>query len=382
MWAPCTFSSAQTSRTPDKRVRGRHYKLHSMANVFGNASSGSESTSCCTSCAQTKDKQHVYISRFAGMSSKDTDFTNDDQARKRSGPDAQIQEGDNFLCIQCHRLNGRLGRVLNNKGLSADFHMCANPTKQKLMSDAADLFGEDLCKKLNQTIIDANIQKQLTSFDNIQVFKDKVDLEEKYAKKPEVLANILANAQQFFCPIRRCAMYSDPEYKLQDIHSSEVSRTMERSIEQEAKVKPAKRARTAPKTAAAAGVEGGDPKIKPLSEAQKIALNTLKEKTDKMNQEGDALTKRLGSHGVVHHVPGFVVQKFETALSALVAAKASTDLAVELGSCNLQSLRQEVATAMKDLKTQTLLLENAIEAAEEHLGVQEEPSAAAVAAGA
>lgn len=373
---------ARASRSPDNCVRLRLKKLHSMEAVLANTSSGSESTFYCKVCAQTKDKQHVYISRFVGMSCKDTDFTNDDQARTRSGPDAQIQEGDTFLCIQCHRLNGRIGRVLNNQGLSADFHMCPNASKQKLMSDAANLFGEDLCKKLNQTIMEAKIQKQLTSFDNTGVFKDKVDLEEKYAKKPEVLANILANAQQFFCPIRRCTMYSDPEYKLQDTHSSEISRTIERSIEQEAKVKPAKRARTAPKKAAAAGVEGGDPKIKPLSEAQKIALNTLKEKTDKMNQEGEALTKRLGSHGVVHHVPGFVVQKFETALSALVAAKASTDLAVELGSCNLQSLRQEVATAMKDLKTQTPLLENAIEAAEEHLGVGKEPSAAAVAAGA
>ena len=316
------------------------------------------------------------------MAHTDADFTNDDGKRARQGPDAEILKGDHVQCIQCHRLNSRVSRMLKNQGLTEEYSLVDEPSKQKLMADGAELFGDALNKMLTEKMTDSKISRQLSSFTNLGHFKDKTDLQDKYKSKPDQLANVLANCETFFCPKRQVLLYADPEYKLEDTRSTDTSRAVVRQLEQEEKVKPAKKAKATPKKATAAEGEVGDPNVKALSEAQTSALNKLKEKADTMELQGCDLTKRLGSHGVVHHVPSFLVQKFDTAFSALVSAIASITLAVELEKCNLMSLRQEVATAMKDLKPHTASLEKAIEAAESHLGVQVEPSPAAVAAGA
>jgi hypothetical protein len=203
-----------------------------------------------------------------------------------------------------------------------------------------------------------------------------MDLEEKYKSKPDQLASILANAKTFFCPTRKVLLYADPDYKMENTRSLDTSRAVVRELEREEKVRPAKKATVAPKKKAAAEGEDGDPDVKPLSEAQKSALNKLKEKADKLQQQGNDLTPRLGRRGVVDHVPSLLAKKFDTALSALVSAIASIALAVEMEKCNLKSLREEVATAMKDMQPHTMSLENAIAAAEEHLGIHAGPSAA------
>ena len=44
-------------------------------------------------------------------------------------------------------------------------------------------------------------------------YLDEIDLDLKYEKKPEQLANIKKNAQSFFCEVRCCQLWADPEYK-------------------------------------------------------------------------------------------------------------------------------------------------------------------------
>ena len=41
--------------------------------------------------------------------------------------------------------------------------------------------------------------------------KDEADLIEKYWHKPDQLASIMQNADQFYCPIRNCILYADPD---------------------------------------------------------------------------------------------------------------------------------------------------------------------------
>ena len=80
------------------------------------------------------------------MSAKDIDFTKDDEKRARHGPDVQILEGDHVSCIQCHRLHSRLGRILKSTEMDKDYGLCDEATKQKIMADGTNLFGDDFKK--------------------------------------------------------------------------------------------------------------------------------------------------------------------------------------------------------------------------------------------
>ena len=89
--------------------------------------------------------------------------------------------------------------------------------------------------------------------------------------------------------------------------------------------------------------EGGDATIKKaVIEAQTSALQKLKEKAKKIVQAGNALTDRLGVAAVSQHVPAFMQEKFNTALSALVHTTASITLANGMEKCNLKVLRENV----------------------------------------
>ena len=75
---------------------------------------------------------------------------------------------------------------------------------------------------------------------------------------------------------------------------------------------------------------------------------------------GNALTDRLGVAAVAQHVPAFMQEKFNTALSALVHTTASITLALEMEKCNLKVLREKDATAMTDLNPCSTSLETTI----------------------
>ena len=72
-----------------------------------------------------------------------------------------------------------------------------------LMQMAADLYGEDLEKKLTEVVVQSRISKAVTTFDNDNEFLDDADLSEKYKNKPDMLSNIKQNGFTITCPVKK-----------------------------------------------------------------------------------------------------------------------------------------------------------------------------------
>ena len=64
--------------------------------------------------------------------------------------------------------------------------------------------GFDVAVEIKLLTKEARTERTNARFVAEGAMTDKEDLEEKYKKKPEQLANILANAYNFTCPIRGC----------------------------------------------------------------------------------------------------------------------------------------------------------------------------------
>ena len=100
------------------------------------------------------------------MSAKDIDFTKDDEKRARHGPDVQILEGDHVSRIRCHRLHSRLNRILKNTEMDKDCGQCDEATKQTIMADGTNLFGDDLKKLVTEKITENKIVSEFSSCSN------------------------------------------------------------------------------------------------------------------------------------------------------------------------------------------------------------------------
>ena len=110
-------------------------------------------------------------------------------------------------------------------------------------------------------------------------------------------------------------------------------------------------------------------------------MKKLQTKNAEITKDAQALLARLDPAGVTENVPPFMVTKFNEAFSSFQQSTAATDLAITMGKCNLKALRAETAEVMKLFKPLSSQLDTAIDAAEEHLGI-EAPSADAINAGA
>ena len=110
-------------------------------------------------------------------------------------------------------------------------------------------------------------------------------------------------------------------------------------------------------------------------------MKKLQTKNAEIIKEAQALLARLDPAGVTENAPPFMVTKFNEAFSSFQQSAAATDLTITMGKCNLKTIRAETAEVTKLLKPFSSQLNAAIEAAEEHLGI-EAPSADAINAGA
>ena len=95
--------------------------------------------------------------------------------RARHGLDVQILEGDHDSCIQCHKLHSRLGRILKSTEMDKDYGLCDEATKQKIMADGTNHFGDDLKKLVTEKITEKKIVIDFKSFSNLGQFKDEFD---------------------------------------------------------------------------------------------------------------------------------------------------------------------------------------------------------------
>lgn len=145
------------------------------------------------------------------------------------------------------------------------------------------------------------------------------------------------------------------------------------------KEKPATAEGGEPSVEAKDGDAKADPKIKNLTGPQLEGLKKLQTKNAEITRDARALLARLDPAEVTENVPPFMVTKFNEGFSSFQQSAAATDLAITMGKCNLKALRAETAEVMKLFKPLSSQLETAVEAAEEHLGIEAPPADAIIA---
>ena len=60
-----------------------------------------------------------------------------------------------------------MGRILKSTEMDKDFGLCDEATKQKIMADGTNLFGDDLKKLSTKKITEKKIVSESNSFSNL-----------------------------------------------------------------------------------------------------------------------------------------------------------------------------------------------------------------------
>ena len=100
------------------------------------------------------------------------------------------------------------------------------------MKDNADTMGEDLAKRMLETITEHMTNTESAELLQNSEFLDKEDMTAKYKDKPEQLESIWKNARKIRCTVRNVDVWQDPQFKLK--HSDKVTheRIQERKMSQ------------------------------------------------------------------------------------------------------------------------------------------------------
>eukprot|EP00434_Breviolum_minutum_P006875 symbB.v1.2.006067.t1/scaffold332.1/size322744/2 len=117
-------------------------------------------------------------------------------------------------CRACHNVRSALNRLTSKHGnlVSDLFNKVDGDRLQAFYENHAHLRGDDLKSKVEEVVTDWKQSTTRVEFNTDGEYMDEVDLTEKYANKPDVLKNILMNAPRYFCPVKKCTLYSDPKY--------------------------------------------------------------------------------------------------------------------------------------------------------------------------
>ena len=142
-------------------------------------------------------------------------------------------------CVFCHRLRYRVHQALRRINSSQEWGDVSGDSKASFCVEAANLFGDKLQKLVTSTLEEARTQKSVR--DSGGAFKDDQDLQEKYKNKPEQLANIVAHAPKYFCPVRKVTLRQDPEYVLTQQDLLEQTRKQTREVQEDDKIRPTKK---------------------------------------------------------------------------------------------------------------------------------------------
>lgn len=116
-------------------------------------------------------------------------------------------------CRACHNVRAAITRLTSKHGnLVKEFNNMGGDRLENFYKDHSHLRGEDLKTKVEEHVQDWKSSLTRVEFNADGEYLDEVDLREKYEKKPDVLTNILQNAQRYFCPVKKCTLYADVKY--------------------------------------------------------------------------------------------------------------------------------------------------------------------------
>ena len=85
--------------------------------------------------------------------------------------------------------------------------------RAEFFKDSHELVGGDLAAAIQVRVKEVRRTNFAQSFRGTGKFFDEDDLRDKYKNKPEQLANVLANAKAFQCPIRDVKLFEETNVK-------------------------------------------------------------------------------------------------------------------------------------------------------------------------
>lgn len=133
---------------------------------------------------------------------------------------ASVKSTEVRRCRACHNVRSALNRLTSKHGNLVNdlFTKVDGDRLQAFYEKHAHLRGDDLKSKVEEVVTDWKQSTTRVEFNTDGEYMDEVDLAEKYANKPDMLKNILMNAPRYFCPVKKCTLYSDPKYtsRIQD----------------------------------------------------------------------------------------------------------------------------------------------------------------------
>jgi len=150
-------------------------------------------------------------------------------------------------CKKCNALRTRISRMTNNT-TQFDGLKEINPEERvDFMRQARDLCNENLAKQMMESIVWAKFRKETALFQQRGEFQDEADVLEQYKDRPEILANIKANAHTMVDPVRLVKMVWLPKFSLTLSTEEGESNEKKRKLESETAVKRKPKAKK-PKT--------------------------------------------------------------------------------------------------------------------------------------
>jgi len=307
----------------------------------------------CSDCDTNHPNTAKYITKFK-----------DESVLGGAGRDRSTgthEKGDQICCKPCNRAKARIQRLIKSEAWGEDFKSVSGESRAQLMLAAHDAFGGDLAKLIKVQMEQSHASSRVETFCKGGGFLDADDLDEKYKKKPQQLANIKANANTFKCPIRMCMMYQDPEYVLTDVAKDEKRSTTKRTVEAEFEMKKDKRAKTVKVDAT-----DTEPIVAHLKGGQ---IAKLKEAHDKVCKTKDVFAECRArvTADVAPHCPKFIIDKAAVLACEFASVLASIDVAVESANGDFKLIMREAGSVMKASKTLKDSLSNILDEAEAHL---------------
>ena len=268
-------------------------------------------------------------------------------------------------CRRCHALKARMDRLIARKGDVPGWSEMTAEQKTLFCQKHHDAVGDDLLMRMQETVVLAQSRSTLTSFSGAGKYMDEIDLEIKYAGKPDQLLNIKTTARTIMHPTRNVLLYEDVEF--------ESRQTEEEKREQSNRMKlefaPTENGKGGKRKQSGASGKGG--KASKQLKTEESVLNKVKagdkKKLLKIDTTLETSTLQIKAQidlakgdDLKDLVPNYVVAAGETCLAKLAEARAQIAAIVASGQANnleqttsdLNETVEEATTTLQRVKVQ------------------------------
>ena len=244
-------------------------------------------------------------------------------------------------CRSCHAVRSAIQRLGSKHGnLVSEWGTVSGSTLQDFYQRWSHLRGDKLREKLEETVEEHKKEVTRVEFNQEMLFFDETDLTKRYENKPDQLKNIIENGRKYFCNVRKCTLYGDPNYtaKVQDSEERGVTRKRKFQIAEDMEA-------------------GGQSKEQPHqdekteeNEKQKKMTASQRKKLEKKLEA--CKTKKLHVLDLLSTCTTMykgMVPEYVTAAAEEAAGKSAQS--IEAGSKKLQQGKQPVEATMASLET-------------------------------